>query len=54
MYFAVAVWLLYSPWGLPAAMAAHVLGDVLPILLLRRNLKSAQKARRRALRKAAT
>jgi len=39
MYFAVAVWLLYSPWGLPAAMAAHVLGDVLPILLLKRNLK---------------
>ena len=54
MYFAVAVWLLYSPWGLPAAMAAHVLGDVLPILLLRRNLKSAHNARRRALRRAAT
>lgn len=53
MYFAVAVWLLYSPWGLPAAMAAHVLGDVLPILVLKRNLKAAHKARRRALRKAA-
>jgi membrane protease YdiL (CAAX protease family) len=52
-YFAVAVWLLYSPWGLPAAMVAHVLGDVLPILLLERNLKSAHAARRRALRKAA-
>jgi len=53
MYFAVAVWLLFSPWGLPAAMAAHVLGDVLPILLLKRNLKAAHNARRRALRKAA-
>lgn len=53
MYFAVAVWLLYSPWGLPAAMAAHVLGDVLPILLLKRNLRAAHAARRRELRRAA-
>jgi membrane protease YdiL (CAAX protease family) len=53
MYFTVAVWLLYSPWGLPAAMAAHVLGDVLPIVLLRRNLKAAHDARRRAMRRAA-
>lgn len=52
MYFAVAVCLLYSPWGLPAAMAAHVLGDVLPIVTLKRNLKSAHRARRR-LRRAA-
>jgi membrane protease YdiL (CAAX protease family) len=53
IYFAMAVCLLYSPWGLPAAITAHVLGDVLPILLLKRNLRSAHRARRRALRKAA-
>ena len=53
MYFTVAVWLLYSPWGLPAAMAAHVLGDVLPVLLLKRNLKASHAARRRELRRAA-
>jgi membrane protease YdiL (CAAX protease family) len=52
-YFAVAVWLLYSPWGLPAAMAAHVLGDVLPILSLKRSLRAAHAGRRRSLRKAA-
>lgn len=50
MYFGIAVALLYSPWGLPAAIAAHVLGDVLPIVLLKRNLKAAHKARQRARR----
>jgi hypothetical protein len=53
MYFTVAVWLLYSPWGLPAAIVAHVLGDVLPILLLKRNLRAAHAARRRARRRVA-
>jgi hypothetical protein len=53
MYFGVAVCLLYSPWGLPAAIVAHVLGDVLPVVLLKRNLSAARAARRRALRRAA-
>lgn len=49
-FFAAAVILLYSPWGLPAAMVAHVFGDVLPLLLLGRNLKRAHAAQRRMLR----
>ena len=49
-FFAVAVLLLYSPWGLPAAMVAHVFGDVLPLMLLGRSLKRAHAARRRTLR----
>jgi hypothetical protein len=42
MYFATAVALLYSPWGLAAAITAHVLGDVLPFVHLRRNLLRAR------------
>lgn len=53
MFFAAAVYLLYSPWGLPAAIVAHILGDVLPIVALRRQLevirRSRQKERRRAM-----
>jgi membrane protease YdiL (CAAX protease family) len=52
LYFVTAVVLLYSPWGLPAAMVAHVFGDVLPILALRRQLKSVRRSRQRARRAA--
>jgi membrane protease YdiL (CAAX protease family) len=48
LFFAMAVTLLYSPWGLTAAFAAHVLGDVLPTVHIRRNLLAARKARRTA------
>ncbi|HTU66439.1 MAG TPA: CPBP family intramembrane glutamic endopeptidase [Steroidobacteraceae bacterium] len=53
LFFVAAVTLLYSPWGLPAAMVAHVFGDVLPFAVLRRNLRSAHKARRAAARRTA-
>jgi membrane protease YdiL (CAAX protease family) len=46
-YFAVAVILLYSPWGLPAAMVAHLFGDTLPILALGRTLRYVRKSRQR-------
>jgi len=48
LFFAMVVTLLYSPWGLIAAFAAHVLGDVLPIVHIRRNLRAVRKARRTA------
>jgi membrane protease YdiL (CAAX protease family) len=48
MYFATSVALLYSPWGLIAAVTAHVLGDVLPFVHLRRNLQRARAAARTA------
>lgn len=50
LFFAAAVTLLYSPWGLAAAITAHVFGDVLPLVFLRRQLRAAHKARRLALR----
>jgi hypothetical protein len=39
LFFCVAVTLLYSPWGLAAAITAHVFGDVMPFLHMRRNLQ---------------
>lgn len=51
MFFGVAVYLLYSPWGLPAAIVAHLLGDVLPIVVLRRQLQLIRKSRQRERRK---
>ena len=48
LYFAVAVCLLYSKWGLVAAITAHVFGDVLPFVVLRRNLLRARAGRRAA------
>jgi membrane protease YdiL (CAAX protease family) len=50
MFFGAAVYLLYSPWGLAAAMVAHVLGDVLPIVVLRRQLKLIRRSRLREWR----
>ncbi|HEV7609184.1 MAG TPA: CPBP family glutamic-type intramembrane protease [Steroidobacteraceae bacterium] len=47
LFFATAVFLLYSPWGLAAAITAHVFGDVLPFLALRQNLRRARKERNR-------
>jgi hypothetical protein len=46
LFFTMAVALLYSPWGLGAAIAAHVFGDVLPIVTLRRNQRRLRKRRR--------
>ena len=48
MYFVIAVGLLYSKWGLIAAITAHVFGDVMPFVGLRRNLLRARKERRAA------
>jgi hypothetical protein len=48
LYFGVAVGLLYSKWGLLAAITAHVFGDVVPFLVLRRNLLRARAAQRAA------
>ena len=50
LFILSAVTLLYSPWGLAAAITAHVFGDVLPLVFLRRQLRAAHKARRLALR----
>ena len=50
LYFVVAVTLLYSPSGLPAAIFAHVFGDVIPILTLRRSLRVVRKAHLKVLR----
>lgn len=47
MFFALAVTLLYQ-WDLVAAITAHLLGDVLPFLVLRRNLQRVRAARRKA------
>lgn len=46
LFFTTAVALLYSPWGLGAAIVAHVFGDVLPIVSLRRSLRRVRKDRR--------
>ena len=48
MYFLIAVGLLYSKWGLIAAITAHVFGDVMPFVHLRRNLLRARAAQRAA------
>ncbi|MBC8026631.1 MAG: CPBP family intramembrane metalloprotease [Steroidobacteraceae bacterium] len=45
LFFAMAVTLLYSPYGLTAAIVAHIFGDSLPFLFLRRNLRRARAAR---------
>jgi membrane protease YdiL (CAAX protease family) len=50
MFFAMAVCLLYSPFGLTAAITAHVLGDVMPIVTLRRQQKAARRGRHAAPR----
>ncbi len=52
LYFVMAVVLLYSPWGLAAAMVAHLFGDVFPILAMRNQLKYVRRSRQRARRKA--
>lgn len=54
LYFAMAVGLLYSPWGLTAAITAHVFGDTLPFLHLRRNLLKARAARRASIQRPTT
>jgi hypothetical protein len=48
LYFWVAVALLYSPWGMVAAITAHVFGDVFPFVTLRRNLLRARNEQRKA------
>lgn len=50
MFFTVAVSLLYSSFGLTAAITAHVFGDVMPIVQLRRQQKAARRARHAALK----
>lgn len=45
LFFAMSVTLLYSPYGLTAAIVAHIFGDSLPFLFLRRNLRRARAAR---------
>lgn len=52
LFFTVAVTLLYSPWGLPAAMVAHVFGDVLPLMTLRNQLRYVRRKRQRERRQA--
>lgn len=54
LFFILAVYLLYSPWGLVAAITAHVFGDVMPFVGLRRNLLRARKEQRRARASRAT
>ena len=44
-FYAVAVALLYSPLGLWGCFGFHVAGDVLPMLLFRRNLRKLRKLR---------
>lgn len=46
LFFAMVVWLLYSSFGLVAAITAHVLGDVLPIVSLRKQQRAVRRARR--------
>ena len=46
LFFTMAVALLYSPWGLGAAITAHVFGDVIPIVTLRRNQRRLRNRRR--------
>ena len=48
LYFGVAVSLLYSPWGLIAAITAHVFGDLAPVISLRRQLLRARNEQRKA------
>src|SRR5688572_14329269 len=48
LFFAVAVSLLYSPWGLVAAITAHVFGDLAPVISLRRQLLRARAEQRTA------
>jgi hypothetical protein len=45
LYFVMSVSLLYSPWGLLAAIVAHIFGDVVPMLVLRRQLMRAYATR---------
>jgi membrane protease YdiL (CAAX protease family) len=48
LFFAVAVSLLYSRWGLIAAITAHVFGDLVPVINLRRQLLRARTEQRKA------
>lgn len=48
LFFSMAVSLLYSPWGLIAAITAHVFGDFVPILTMRHQLMRAYAARHAA------
>lgn len=48
LFFAVAVGLLYSRWGLIAAITAHVFGDLAPVISLRRQLLRARNEQRKA------
>ena len=48
LFFLLAVGLLYSPFGLAAAITAHALGDVLPFIGMRRNLLRGRDAMRAA------
>ncbi|HEX5162374.1 MAG TPA: CPBP family glutamic-type intramembrane protease [Steroidobacteraceae bacterium] len=47
MYYCLAVYLLFN-WDLGAAITAHVFGDVIPFLTLRRELRRVRAARRAA------
>jgi hypothetical protein len=48
LFFALAVSLLYSPWGILAAITAHVFGDLAPVISLRRQLLRVRAEQRRA------
>ena len=40
LVYAIVVCLLYSPLGLPGAIGFHLAGDVLPLIMLKRDLRS--------------
>jgi membrane protease YdiL (CAAX protease family) len=51
LYYVFAVVLLFSPMGLMGTIGMHFAGDIVPVALLKRNLKSYRERHRRSAKK---
>jgi membrane protease YdiL (CAAX protease family) len=51
LYYAFAIGLLFSPMGMMGAIGMHFAGDIVPVSLMKRNLKSYRARHRRLAKK---
>jgi membrane protease YdiL (CAAX protease family) len=51
MYYVFAIGLLFSPMGLMGTIGMHFAGDIVPVALMKRNLKSYRERHRRSAKK---
>jgi membrane protease YdiL (CAAX protease family) len=51
LYYVFAVGLLFSPMGLMGAIGMHFAGDIVPVSMMKRNLKSYRERHRRSAKK---